>query len=457
MKPFRTTIALAAIFLLLGGFYYYQAKREKPAEDQRKKLFTIADKDVQGLALTKADQTIRVERQGEAWKLLTPVEAPGDATAITGLLFSITGARIERLIEERPASLKDYGLERPGLTVTVEVKGGSAPLGLRLGDKNPSGTWVYAQRDGDPAVFLLPGTLQTELDKTVTDLRDKTLLAFDTDKVVRLTLDTGKTAIEASKDKGTWTLQAPVKAKADADEVTGLLRRLRYAKAKDFVSGRGPALDRPDLTIRLWEKDAKEPKVVRLVRGKSPDQAKAKPAATTPETLYALAEPGQGVVTLDPNLLKDLDKTPLELRDRRLFVFENKDIAKIRLEVPGHPDKSFTLERSGEKWNLGEPKLGEAQDLKVSDILWALRNLRFQQIVDEAGKGDAATGLDKPQLTVHLTKTDGSALPSLLIGRTEKDQVYAKLQGAPPVYTLESRFLNDLPKDAAALKVTAKK
>lgn len=461
MKPFRTTIALAVLFALLGGFYYYQSRREKPAADQRGKLFAAAEKDVQALTLTRADRVIRAERQGDAWKLLQPIEAPGDGPAIGGLLSAIAGSRIERVIEEKPASLQEYGLEKPGLTLTLEGKGASVPLGLRLGDKNPSGTWVYAQRAGDPAVFLLPSTLQTELDKTVTDLRDKTLLAFDVDQVVRLTLSTGQTTLEASKEKATWTLEAPVKAKADADEVTGLLRSLRYARAKDFLPGTVPALDRPDLTIRLWEKDAKGAKVVRLARGRSPDQVKGQAVATTTETLYALAEPGQGVVTVDPNLLKDLDKTPLQLRDRRLFVFENTDIAKIRLEVPGHPDKSFTLERSGDKWSLVDPKLGEAEGLKVRDFLWALRNLKFQQIVDEAGNADASYGLDTPQVEVRLTKTDGTALPPLLIGRTQKAQVYAKLRGAPPVYALASRLLNDLPQDATALKkndrATAKK
>ncbi len=47
---------------------------------------------------------------------------------------------------------------------------------------------------------------------------------------------------------------------------------------------------------------------------------------------------------------------------------------------------------------------------------------------------------------------DGSRLPVLLIGTSEKERLYAKLSTDPAVYAIDPKFLDRLPKDPDALK-----
>ena len=53
--------------------------------------------------------------------------------------------------------------------------------------------------------------------------------------------------------------------------------------------------------------------------------------------------------------------------------------------------------------------------------------------------------------------TDGaSPLPVLLIGKSEKDRLYAKLSTDPAVYAIDSKFLDRLPNGPDALKQETK-
>lgn len=84
-------------------------------------------------------------------------------------------AREERRIEEAPTSLADYGLERPGVHLSLALTGGKTLPPLLLGDVNPNGRSVYAKRPDQPAVFLVSVMVRYRVDRDPDDFRDKTL------------------------------------------------------------------------------------------------------------------------------------------------------------------------------------------------------------------------------------------------------------------------------------------
>ena len=57
---------------------------------------------------------------------------------------------------------------------------------LFLGGKSPTGGDLFARRDADKRVILVAGYTDPIFNRSTFDLRDKTLLAFDREKVDRI-------------------------------------------------------------------------------------------------------------------------------------------------------------------------------------------------------------------------------------------------------------------------------
>ena len=73
------------------------------------------------LELASTAQTIRLEKTGEDWKLVKPVQAPADFVSVNGLLGQLQSAQMTAL-KDRPEDLKDlkqYGLDKPAVVATI--------------------------------------------------------------------------------------------------------------------------------------------------------------------------------------------------------------------------------------------------------------------------------------------------------------------------------------------------
>ncbi|MBI2903209.1 MAG: DUF4340 domain-containing protein, partial [Candidatus Methylomirabilis oxyfera] len=301
---------------------------------------------------------------------------------------------------------------------------------------------VYAKREGAASVFLVADSLRGRLDRKPTDLRDKTLLVLEPGKVKKLELS-GKGRWISLRSEGTdqWELVQPVKAKADGSAVRDLLWKIRNARVTKFLSSGADTtgrygLDRPDLIVTVKEDGASK----RLLLKKASDPKIG---------LYALAQPGEGVVIVDGRLLTDLSKSPFDLRDRSLLRFETTDVRAIRLRRNG---QSLALAKEGDIWKLTIPTSADAQAAKVYDLLYALKELRYDALVENDGSSLARYSLERPQAEVELTMADGSRLPALLFGKAERDRLYAKVATAPAVYAIDPKFLNRIPYAPDALK-----
>jgi len=442
----RSLGVLALVLALLAGAYYALEVKGKKTEDAAKQLFRTDEKEIEKISITRGGERISLKRDGDSWRMIEPVQAKADTTEIASLLNAITSARLERTINEEPKSLGEYGLDRPAITLTVSLKGDKPLSNLLLGDKNPNGFSVYAKREDMPPVFLVADSLRSRLDRKATDLRDKTLLHVEPDKVKRLELS-GKGRSISLSNAGTdqWEMVQPIKAKADSSAVRDLLWKIRNARVKEFLSSgadttRRYGLDRPDLIVALTQEGASK----RLVLKKASDPTVG---------LYALAVPGEGVVIVDGRLLTDLSKSPFDLRDRSLLRFETTDVKAIQLRRDG---QSLALAKEGDLWKLTTPTSADAQAGKVYDLLYALKELRYHALVENDGSNLARYGLKSPQAEVELTMADGSRLPALLFGKVERDRLYAKVATAPAVYAIDPKFLSRIPNGPDALKQAAR-
>lgn len=303
-------LGLLALLLVFAAIAYYtlESKGTQSGSDANR-LFHAEEKDVETIAIRKGEALIALKREGNGWRLTEPVQAAADSTEVTSLLHTLLEAGEERRIEEAPRNLADYGLEHPSLHLSVTLKGGNTLPALLLGDLNPNGRSVYAKRPDQSAVFLVTVIVRVRADRKPDDFRDKTLLALEPNQVTQVTLIGKGQPIGLSKsDTQGWEIRKPITAKADAAVIGKLLWKIKDTRVDAFLDS-GPdakrryGLERPDLIVELNDGGG----VKRLLLKKPADPQVG---------LYAMAEPGAGVVALDADLLTDLSKSPSDLVDR---------------------------------------------------------------------------------------------------------------------------------------------
>lgn len=223
-----------------------EAALDKPTFDFRDKSALAFDQTkVTSLELASAGQTIRLEKSGEEWKLVKPVQAPADFVSVNGVLGQLQSAQMTAL-KDRPEDLKDlrqYGLDKPAVVATIGS--GATAVKLELGKEADPGS-VWARDPSKAAVFSVNNGVAMELKKTVDDLRRKEVFDFRPYNTTRfeITRGTETRAFERVKGTGdnavdTWKQVAPAEKTVDSSNLEGALLDFSNLRAESFVSTAG--------------------------------------------------------------------------------------------------------------------------------------------------------------------------------------------------------------------------
>src|SRR6266851_4676266 len=488
MSRGRTILVLLILAAGLGAFFYYDTyslgpRREK-AESAKGRIWTVEPKDVERVTLARKGETMRLQRTADGgWEMLEPIKTRGDRGTVDDMVTGLATARMDREIDANPAKPSEFGLDPPEAEVKLEVKGRAEPLVLRVGNKNPTGVWVYAREGGKPAVITLSESIARDATRPLADFRDRTVIAFDrrnvsgidldvngdqigvvadepgkwrivkpralraemvvsyaADKLAKVEIIHGRETLGLEKEGTGWKITAPETLRADSGPVTQLLWKIRDLQALGFLS-EGAAevprfLSKPEVIVRLWETGAKEPKT--LLLQSSNERRGGQPAALA-------AVQGQGpVVLVEGKALTELTPSVAQLRDRTVFpTFDLGDVKRAR--VSGG-DKPLIVEKSGETdWKQVEPARGATKDGRVANVLLALKSLKWKEIASKGGD-DAKFGVDRPELEVSVFKADGTEVGTLLVGKTDGAVTYVKVKAEPGIFAVSSKDLEDLRK-----------
>ena len=414
----------------------------RPAADFRDKtVLTFSRSDLSGIEIVTATDSIALEPEGQGWKMTKPAPRPADGDRVADLLEKLAAARVKEFVAEAPPSLAPFGLDRPTrLVLHVGKEKDRAARTLLFGRVDDTKKGSYAMRGGESSVLLIPDDTWKAVPQNVAVLRDKTVVAFDREKVTRYDLESAKGAVTVTREKEGWKITGPQALVADQVEAGAVLQRVRDLRAQAFLSDDASGIPRylakPDVKVTIHQEGAPAPITVLL--SPAADRRGGQPQA------YA-AVAGQGpVVLVDGKALESFSKTALDLRDRRMFIgLEPKDVKRVRVKAGG---QTVVAERSGDtEWKLVEPAKGAAKSTKVEDILYMLRGLKWDEIAADKADAPARWGFDAPTLEVTLLKADGGELGTLVLGKREGERYFARTASSP-VYTIAARSVGELPK-----------
>lgn len=414
----------------------------RPVADFRDRTVLAFDaREVTAFEVALPDQTLAVERAGTGWRMTRPAPLAADGEMIGEFLDKLAAQKVKEFVADGPVRTAAYGLDRP-TRVTIFTGRDKERVGrtLLLGRADDAKKGVYVMRPGESSVLLVPDEIVKQVPRNVAVLRDKVVVGVERDKVAKVELESPKGAVTAARDKDQWKLVAPQPLPADQVEVGAILTKLRDLRAQGFLSDDASGIPRylakPQVRVTLTDQGGA---VTTLLLAPSTETRGGAPVA------YA-AIAGKGpVVLVDGKTLEDLARSATELRDRRLLAdLVPRDVKRVRVRTGG---QTAVLERKGEDdWRMVEPTKGGANGAKVNDLLYALRGLRWKDIVAPAGQDAARFGVDAPTLEVALFKGDGDEIATVLVGKREGELAYVRTKAQPAIYSVESRLLGPTPK-----------
>jgi len=451
----RTRTAVTALALLVAaaaavGLAFLGVEKPRQAEEARKqaeeKVVALDPARATAIAVEAKGGTVRLARApGQPWRVVAPVEAPADASAVQSLLDAVGGlARLSR-VTDPGAPLAAFGLDPPRARVTISLEGGGEES-IALGTDNPFDTSVYV-RAGQGGVDRVSGAARWSLEKDLFDLRDKRLLPLEEGAVTRLEVKGGKVPYVLARAGGGWRLASPLSDGADEVAVGRILGALRDLRATRFVDAPGQdrdrGLDRPRWTVKLTDPSGERV----LVAGAG--------SRKEPGVLYARVAGARALAAIPETALAPLDADLLSLRDRSAVAFDHEKAAAVRIEAGG---ASIELQkRPGSDgglpaWSLTAPRAAPALAWKVSGLLFGLTSLRATRFADETGARAAAYGLDRPTVVVTVLGAGGEALGKLEVGREEGETAFVRGSRSPRILEVTKASLSQIPKSAEDLE-----
>lgn len=445
MRGLKTTLGLLVV---LGGLfaYIYFYTWKQPAEDTSSKLEKVfaglqADKVNEIHVHSESGDSTVLKKDKDGWKISEPLTANAAESEAGGITSALSQLEVARVVDENPANLVDYGLGAPRIEIQFKAEGDKDFRTLQIGQKTPAGANLFAKRGSDKRVFTIASFQESTFNRSTFDLRDKTAIRFDRDKVDHIEVTADNKTLELAKSGSDWKIVKPVQAVSDSTAAEGLIGKVQSAQMKSIVSDNASAadlkkygLDKPAATVTFSLGSAK---ASLLVGGKSADGS-----------LYARDASKPLVMTLDATLLDDFKKNADEYRKKDLFAFRAYDANRIEITRGGQMvafDKIKGAKPEDEdKWQRaasGGAKPVDADKEKMSVLLAKLESIRATSFVDSTAK----TGVDSPAMTVYAKFDDGKKEERVTFGKAGND-VYASRPGEPGAAKVSSTEFDEINK-----------
>jgi hypothetical protein len=433
----KSTIALLAVLIGLVAYIYF-VDSKKPAAgapETKAKAFTVDADQIEEIHMKPASgDASRVQKANGTWEMVEPEKTAADQGQVSNAATSLATLEINRVVDENPSDLSQYGLNPPKAEIAFRVKGQKEPRQLLIGEKTTTGGDLYAKTPDQKRVFLISGYLENTFERTPFDLRDKTVLKFDQSKADGVEIVHGGTTALA-KTGTEWALTQPYKARADFAGAEAILTSLSSLQMQKIVENEAKdlakyGLDKPDATITVNSGSTR----ASLALGKKDG-----------DSVYARDLSRPIVFTIPAMTAADLEKDAGTLRRKDMFDGRSFNTTRVELKRGGQT-VSFDKSKGKDGKDVWKDAAGKDVDAtKVEDMLTKLSNIRAQLFQDRVDPV-----LKMPTLVATL-KLDNNMTETVTFARSG-NAVLASREGEPGSATVEVMPFNDTMTAIDAIK-----
>ena len=173
-KEFAILFFIIAVLL----FYIYSERGDK-THYALPEIQLIQSDTISEIHIRKEDSLISLVREGDKW-LAGEKKYRADKVLVENMLKEISALTLTALASESE-NYSLYDLDEKGRIEVSVYKGDMVLRTVNIGKPASSYRYTFVMIDDDHRVYHAEGNLRNEFDKKISDLRDKTLMAFNDD------------------------------------------------------------------------------------------------------------------------------------------------------------------------------------------------------------------------------------------------------------------------------------
>lgn len=264
------------------------------------------------------------------------------------------------------------------------------------------------------------------------------VVQLDRDNINAISIKNAETEIELRKqDNEVWTIEKPVKDRADTLMISSLFTSAEYLKY-DAVLGD----DQPVEKDQLKEYGLANPDLKITFSGGGPPVSLliGKDAAVEGKAYVKLAD-SKKVYVIGADLKNLVVKKANDFRDRKLSELTTAQVNKVQITTTSG---EIELVKKDGHWAITKPLKARADDSKVSDAVAQAITARVESFAEDSANL-TTYGLQEPRGTFSMF-IEGSEKPAVLqigaslAGEENKELTYAKLSTREAVVILSKNI-----------------
>lgn len=241
----RSTLILLGSIVALGFFIWIQESfraRNESGMAHSAKLFDIDTRTVSSLEFKRTNTVIVCEKEGGLWMAGNPERGRGraDLALVYGMVSELNKLEKETVItakqlKVRGLSASEYGFDPSAIEITAIDNQGRHTWSI--GRLTPLGNMVYVMEADKDDVYTVSSKLLSALPENAAQLRDRVLFPVDSGGVNRVEIRGTSGYVRLVKENASgWSLQQPIVAPADPQEVDLFIRSLHELRIDEFVA-----------------------------------------------------------------------------------------------------------------------------------------------------------------------------------------------------------------------------
>ena len=450
---FRTTLVLFALTAALVVFIkFYETKRPNTEEANRRAQNVInfeRDK-IDGVVIQNGEERIELKRADKKWRLESPVKDLADGSTIDSLLFDLEDWKKDatisgKEIEADKSRMAEYGVAKAKLR--LKLQGANAPPEILFGNNAALEGKTYVRLENSKDVFLAAQSIKNQISKKPEEFRDRKLTDTVATQVIRLSLKTAAGEMELQKQGDHWQIVKPLRARADDQKVNDLIAQITTSRIAQFVADDAGdlhpyGLTEPRGTVTIFTADDKQGQILQI--GGVPEKEK--------DQIYVRFAPRKFIYTLPNKIETILSTRPNDLRDRHLVRFDQNQLDRITIDVPGKT--KTVLSRKDQNWTIVNRNNRLANAAEARRLIDLLAGEQVTNFVADVASDLPKYGLDKPQLTVTLssfasentaeTKAGEHPLATIAFGKIDGENIFARVGEEPFVVAVHRSTLDNI-------------
>jgi len=433
-----------------------------------KKLVNLEPDKITSFSFTASGKTFGFDKTVDSWTFTADKKYRADDVIVKRTLNSLSSAEVKEFLKQEKGKEDTRSLRKPEIQVALKDSDGRE-LHLAFGKVKTSGIpavknkakvehatpeepeKIYARSSGCKSDLLVEKTLIADLKADLQVWRSKKIVdvSFDSINDTRIAGPEKTVAFRRTgKDSSEFEIYEPEKLRASHWECNSLNSRIANISATDFLkptpeTQKKAAFENPYsvITFRTGKNkmnpDAKEGKAYSIIIGAACKKDKI-------NGRYAkVAGNDEEVYLVSNDTLKEVIKTPFDLREKELIHVKADEVEKITiLTLVDKKPADIIIEKDGEKWEVSEPK--ELQDKNVDDILWDVLSLKMDGTAVKPANL-SAYGFEPPFAMITL-KLTGDKKTVIKIGGfipgDNPSQNYVMLAGDDKIYITSTALRN---------------